>query len=68
MSTKRIEEALDLLGRTRVNDLGMVAELLPAARAELEAIRKAARNLMTPQSPKEKAHALMGRIAKESMK
>lgn len=45
MSTRRITEALDLLGRTRTYDLAMVAELLPAARAEVEAIEKACRTL-----------------------
>lgn len=76
MSTRRIKEALDLLGRTRVYDLGMMAELLPAARAEVEAIEKAARNLTEwfdagDQRPKfhlgaARGHDLLEKIAKES--
>lgn len=40
MSTKAIREALDLLCRTRVDDLGKVSAVL----AEIEAIEKAAKD------------------------
>lgn len=45
MSTARLEDALNLLGRTRVDDLGEAGRIITEARAELEAIRKAARVL-----------------------
>lgn len=46
MSTKAIREALDLLCRTRVDDLGRAS----AALAEVEAIEKAAKDIsaLTP--------------------
>jgi hypothetical protein len=72
MSTRRIKEALDLLGRTRTYDLGMVAELLPAARAEVEAIEMAAlvwsSEDLTPEKDWDDADRTMRRIGEESSK
>lgn len=42
MSVKNIKAALDQLGRTRVDDLGKVGRILTSARAEVEAIERAA--------------------------
>jgi hypothetical protein len=40
MSTKSIEAALALLGRTRVDDVGEADHILRAARDEVEALKK----------------------------
>lgn len=65
MSTKKTREALELL-RTYARPGGTVDARVDAALAELEAIEKAATCLLTPQSPKEKAWALLATIKRES--
>lgn len=60
MSLKNIKSVLEWVRR------GDTPDELAAALAEVEAIEKAARDLTTPQNPKEKAHRLLSRISRES--
>lgn len=68
MSLKHIKEALDRLGRTRVDDLGEVDRMMRGALAEVEAIEKAARAMQRGQQDGEWAEGneILERIAKES--